>query len=214
MLCSFGIMVRQGIPKVKKGEEIQQGQVLVSGRVPVIGDDEQEISAFYVQSQGEILAETVETYEKELPLTRDVRYPTGRKRYGLRLIAGPFSFSFLMPECLIPELGKNGNKENWDYTADMIQLKLFSNFYLPLFVGKIAGEYMTVYEKGYTKEELEQTASETNRQFVEKLREKGVQILENNDKIEKNISGYRISGTLKVIEPAAVSVPVSKTQGD
>ena len=58
------IMVRQGIPKVKKGEEIQQGQVLVSGRVPVIGDDEQEISAFYVQSQGEILAETVETYEK------------------------------------------------------------------------------------------------------------------------------------------------------
>ena len=34
------IMVRQGIPKVKKGEEIQQGQVLVSGRVPVIGDDE------------------------------------------------------------------------------------------------------------------------------------------------------------------------------
>lgn len=167
-----------------------------------------------MQSQGEILAETVETYEKELPLTRDVRYPTGRKRYGLRLIAGPFSFSFLMPECLIPELGKNGNKENWDYTADMIQLKLFSNFYLPLFVGKIAGEYMTVYEKGYTKEELEQTASETNRQFVEKLREKGVQILENNDKIEKNISGYRISGTLKVIEPAAVSVPVSKTQGD
>ena len=96
----------------------------------------------------------------------------------------------------------------------VIQLKLFSNFYLPLFVGKIAGEYMTVYEKGYTKEELEQTASETNRQFVEKLREKGVQILENNDKIEKNISGYRISGTLKVIEPAAVSVPVSKTQGD
>ena len=70
------------------------------------------------------------------------------------------------------------------------------------------------YAMGYTKEELEQTASETNRQFVEKLREKGVQILENNDKIEKNISGYRISGTLKVIEPAAVSVPVSKTQGD
>ena len=36
---------------------------------------------------------------------------------------------------------------------------------------------MTVYEKGYTKEELNrQLASETNRQFVEKLREKGVQI--------------------------------------
>ena len=203
------IMVRQGIPKVKKGEEIEPGQILVSGRVPVIGDDEQEISAFYVQSQGEILAETMKTYEKQMSLTRKVRYPTGKKRYGFRLIAGPFSFSFLMPE-----LGKNGNKEDWDYTVDMTQCKLFSSFYLPLFAGKITGEYMTVYEKGYTKEELEETASETNRQFVEKLREKGVQILENNDKIEKNISGYRISGTLKVIEPAAVSAPVSKTQGD
>ena len=116
-----------------------------------------------------------------------------------------------MPECLIPELGKNGNKENWDYTVDMIQCRLFSSFYLPLFVGKITGEYMTVYEKGYTEAELEQTASETNRQFVEKLKEKGVQILENNDKIEKNISGYRISGKLTVIEPATVRAPVSES---
>ena len=33
-------MVRQGVPKVKKGEKIEPGQILVSGRVPVIGDDE------------------------------------------------------------------------------------------------------------------------------------------------------------------------------
>ena len=55
---------------------------------------------------------------------------------------------------------------------------------------------MTVYEKGYTKEELEQTASETNRQFVEKLREKGVQILENNDRIERSVSQCRLMGEL------------------
>ena len=68
------------------------------------------------------------TYVKEMPLIRKVRYPTGKKRYGLRLIIGPFSFSFLMPECLIPESGKNGNKENWDYTADMIQQTVFQIF--------------------------------------------------------------------------------------
>ena len=34
---------------------------------------------------------------------------------GLRLIIGPFSFSFLMPRS-----GKSENKENWDYTVDMI----------------------------------------------------------------------------------------------
>ena len=69
------IMVRQGVPKVKKGEKIEPGQILVSGRVPVIGDDEKEVSVFYVQSQGEILAETGKTYVKEMPLIRKVRYP-------------------------------------------------------------------------------------------------------------------------------------------
>ena len=73
---------------------------------------------------------------------------------------------------------------------------------------------MISYEKAYTKQELALLAERKEKEEAEKLEEKGVQILENNDKIEKNISGYRISGTLKVIEPAAVSVPVSKTQGD
>ena len=124
-----------------------------------------------MRSQGEILSRNHKNYEKEMPLIRKVRYPAGKNdRYGLRLIIGPFSL-----RCLHPILGKNENKGDWDYSADITQLKLFSSFYLPLFVGKITGEYMTVYEKGYTKEELEETALETNRQFVEKLREKGVQ---------------------------------------
>ena len=73
---------------------------------------------------------------------------------------------------------------------------------------------MAAYERNYREDELKELSKAINYQFVKNLEEKGVQILENNDKIETNISGYRISGTLKVIEPAAVSVPVSKTQGD
>ena len=65
--------------------------------------------------------------------------------------------------------------------------------------------------KAIQKKNWREIASETNHQFVEKLKEKGVQILENNDKIEKNISGYRISGKLTVIEPAAVRAPVSES---
>ena len=69
---------------------------------------------------------------------------------------------------------------------------------------------MTVYEKGYTKEELEETALETNRQFVKKLREKGVQILENNDRIETSPSGWRIIGRLVTEQSIVRRAPVEE----
>ena len=104
-----------------------------------------------------------------MPLIRKVRLSCRKETVR----SAPDHRSFFIFISYAP-VRKSENKENWDYTVDMIQCRLFSSFYLPLFVGKITGEYMTVYEKGYTEAELEQTASETNRQFVEKLKEKGV----------------------------------------
>jgi len=53
---------------------------------------------------------------------------------------------------------------------------------------------------------------EYNRQFVEKLKEKGVQILENNDKIEKNADECRLTGYLVVLEPIQKAVSIDSSQ--
>ena len=43
---------------------------------------------------------------------------------------------------------------------------------------------------------------------MEKLQEKGIQIIANEGKIEKGESGWKIQGTVTVIEDIAGSVPI------
>ena len=45
-------------------------------------------------------------------------------------------------------------------------------------------------------------------EYMEKLQEKGIQNLANDGKIEKGESGWKIQGTVTVIEDIAGSVPI------
>ena len=47
---------------------------------------------------------------------------------------------------------------------------------------------------------------------MEKLTEKGIQILGNDGKIEKSESGWTITGTVTVVEDIAKEVPVPEKQ--
>ncbi len=200
------MVVREGVPQVEVGDTVEAGQLLVSGRIPVIGDDGAEITSHLVRADADIEAETTEEYEKKLPLVRTVRTPAGQKRRGLYLKAGPLSFTFLMPA--------SGEKEEWDYQMEERQAKLFSNYYLPFYLGIIEGKRMVSYERAYTQQELSDLAEEARKENREKLEEKGVQILENNDKIEKSVSGYQIKGQMVVVESIVKRQPVTETPNE
>lgn len=200
------MVVREGVPQVEVGDTVEAGQLLVSGRIPVTGDDGAEITSHLVRADADIEAETTEEYEKKLPLVRTVRTPAGQKRRGLYLKAGPLSFTFLMPA--------SGEKEEWDYQMEERQAKLFSNYYLPLYLGIIEGKRMVSYERAYTQQELSDLAEEARKESREKLEEKGVQILENNDKIEKSVSGYQIKGQMVVVESIVKRQPVTETPNE
>lgn len=195
------MVVRQGIAQVSVGDQVEEGQVLVSGRVPIIGDSEEEINAYMVRADADIVAKTTQSYEKKLPLLHRERVQTGRKRRGWYVKAGQWSFTFLVPV--------RGQGE-WDYAMEEEQLKLFSNFYLPVYIGDIRGKEMVSYEKNYTKEELEHLSKAINYQYVKNLEEKGVQILENNDRIETNVSECRIRGELVTQESIVKTQPAAE----
>ena len=42
----------------------------------------------------------------------------------------------------------------WDYSMEEKQLRLFSNFYLPVYIGAIQGREMAAYERNYREDEL------------------------------------------------------------
>lgn len=194
------MVVRQGIPMVSQGDEVEEGQVLISGRVPIIDDNGVEINSYLVHADGDVTARTEREYASSFPVIHRERTETGRRRRGWYVKAGKWFFTFLLPE---------RGKGEWDYAMEERQLKLFSNFYLPFYIGDIKGREMSSYEKNYTKEELKRLSKTINFQFVKNLEEKGVQILENNDRIETSASEYRLKGTLVTQESIVKTQPVS-----
>ena len=176
------MVVRQGIAQVSVGDEVEEGQVLVS-------------------ADADVVARTSREYEKTFPMLHRERAGTGRRRRGWYVKAGRWSFT-----CLLPVRGQG----EWDYAMEEQQLRLFSNFYLPVYIGDIRGKEMVSYESNYTKEELEHISKAINYQFVKNLEEKGVQILENNDRIETSVSECRLKGELVTQESIVRTQPMSE----
>lgn len=116
---------------------------------------------------------------------------------------GGFSYTWLLPAF--------GEKE-WDYVTEEQQVRLFGNFYLPVFVGTIKGREMEEYERPYTEEEILELAADYNRRFAENLKEKGVQILENDDRIERSAGNCILKGRLTVLEQIGQPVPVQQRE--
>ena len=195
------IVVRSGTARTAVGQEVEEGQVLVEGRVSIVGDNGEELRAYLIPADGDVTARIVETYEKEIPLFHEARTATGRERSGAYIRIGPWSFTFLMPA------GGNGE---WDYFMEERQLTLFSDFCLPVYLGNIRGREMVSYEKNYGQDELAGLAQMINEQTVKNLEEKGVHILENNDRIETSPSGWRIIGRLVTEQSIVRRAPVEE----
>lgn len=192
-------ITRSGICQVKPGDQVEPGQLLVSGTIPIYDDSETLVNSHQVRADAEIYAETVYTYEKRLPVSYTKKGRTGRVRKGIFLKVFDQSFYFLMPAV---------GKESWEFFMEQEQLKLFEDFYLPVYGSVITAREYIPYDQVYSMEEAEKIAEVYETEYMEKLTEKGVQILGNDDRIEMNESGIRICGTMTVVEDIAKAVSI------
>ncbi|MEY8337324.1 sporulation protein YqfD [Lachnospiraceae bacterium 62-35] len=179
------MIVRQGTPLVKLGDEVEEGQVLISGVIKITDDSENIAAVHLVHADGDICARTTASFEKTYSKWRKIEAYTGAKKSGIFLKAFCYSTDLLFPLIQIPEFGETVSHP-WKYTRDVVQLKLFDNYYLPFYWGMITGREYEIYERPYTEEEKEQLKEEVNSQFLEKLKEKGVQIIGNNVRIQES----------------------------
>ena len=86
----------------------------------------------------------------------------------------------------------------------MTQVCLFGDFYLPLYVEKIRGEAFVSYERPYTDQEKKEEAEKIQKKYVENLMEKGVQIIENNVKIQEYGVSWKVEGSVTCEEQIGV----------
>jgi len=197
------MIVRQGTAQVAIGDEVEEGQVLVKGIVSIKNDAEEEVNRYGVRADADVTARTMNQYQKSFPLMHTERVPTGKTRRGWYVKAGAASFTFLLPSF---------GDSQWDYVMEERQLKLFSNFYLPVYLGDIGGKEMSVYDRKYTEEELRRIGDQEKALYMQKLTEKGVQILENNDRIETSATKCTITGQFVTLEQIQKAVPLAQEE--
>lgn len=189
------MIVRSGTPAVLEGMEVEKGDLLVGSRVEVLDDAGEVANAYYVHADADILIQRSEYYEASFPMHYEKKIYSGRKRTTYYLTVGRKRLDISLPH--------RGSYEQSDAITSEWPLKITENFYLPVVFGKITEQEYTPSDAVYTKKEAIAHAKEELSLFLEKLRIKGLQIIENNVKIEINSDKCTAYGTY-ILEESGV----------
>lgn len=198
------IIVRNGIVRVKAGDEVKTGDVLVSGKLPIYDDSGTLVKTNLVHADAEVYAETTRKVTWKIPVTEEIRAGTGKERPGVFFKFLDAEFCFLMPDLK--------KESTWELFMEESQLRLSKNFYLPVYGGILAAREYIPYEKVLTKSEVSDSADRYLNEYMQNLTEKGIQILGSDVKIERSESHWKIHGTLTVVEDIAKESPMPEDQ--
>ncbi len=167
------ISVQNGTARVKEGDTIKIGDLLVEGVM-----EGKYTGNRYVHSEADIKAKIWYTKEEEASLKQEHYIDTGKeqKRYEININKFKINFNKRLPKFKKYDTIETGKK-----------LKLFSNFYIPI-------EIKTINYKEKKLEYVEYTMEELSNELQKKLKK---ELLEENNILEENIIEITPIVTLK-----------------
>lgn len=193
------IITRAGTPLITVGSMIKKDDVLVTGSVDILNDSKEVIRTEYVNADADIYAKTVYQYNDEFSLIYKEKQYTEREKHSY--------YFYLSDKILCFKFGKV-KYDNYDTITNDIQIRITKNFYLPIYYGKSKYKEYIEIDKEYTKEEAIALANKNYQLYLEKLVEKGIQILEKDVKIEFNGGNCIATGPITVIEKMGTIKPI------
>lgn len=183
----ISVVVRSGQTKVKAGDVVTKGQLIIDGILPVVKTDGTIIDYKLVNADADVLIGYSESYYDEISFYREEKVYSGENYREFSLRMGNKMYGFH---------GFHSEYEKEEIVESFYQLKLWENFYLPIwFYQKSHKEYELVRVK-MDKTELEAQLYENLDLFLESLEEKGVQNIQKDVKIGTSGSMLTLSGEL------------------
>lgn len=203
------IVTRNGVPKVKAGDRVEEGQLLVAGGVPVY-DESQSIVGFQIyDADADIYIRTPIEYQCEVNSGYPVMVYTGdHVKMGFAEIGGYHIDGMALWDFIERNILRKENENLYETAVEKHQIVLLDNIYLPLYYGSIDRKEYYIKYCTYTEEEMESILSETFEKFISGLEQKGVQIVEKNVKMEKSSKGMELYGSLLVVKQTGETVDI------
>lgn len=201
------IVTRQGTPMVHKGDVVKKGDILISGVVNVVGDNETLIEKKAVQADGDVNLVCQYVYEKELEREYIERKVTGKDFTVWRFDVAGYSFYFYNPLKQFESFAK------YDIINCGNYVKLENNYQLPVYINRKTYQEVKEEQKKYTEEQLMNQLKSDYRRYKISLEEKGITLLE-EDKISSRITdtSLRAKTVLRVSEPQTKTIKVKKNE--
>ena len=196
------MIVRSGVPKVAIGDTVEQGTLLVEGRVPIYNEDATVREYHYVNADADIILEHITNVTLSLPFDHIEKEYTGREEKSFYLKLGEEAY----------QLPQERPFQVYDSLIRETRPVALEKLSIPVFWGEITHrEYQNV-EYRYTLEEAKEILNQKLMDFIASLEEKGVQIIEKNVKIEKSDAEWGVSGELLVREPIGISAEIERPE--
>ena len=193
----LSILTRQGTPLKKPGDTCEKGEVIVSGNVERLNDSQEITGYAYVHADADVQIARKVYYYDSFSMEHIEKEYTGEKRTGFFVRIGPVCF---WGNPIVP---KNSN-----CIQESFRLKVTNSFSLPVYWGRLTYKIYGNVKQNYTKEEAQERALVRFQIYQRKLMEKGLQISENNVKIDVSKNLCTGSGSLTVLEQAVSEHPL------
>lgn len=194
------MVTRAGVPLVKPGDTVEEGEILISGIIPIMNDDETLRTYHETRADGDVVIESQLPYADELSFKYDKKIYTGNRQRIPILGMGEKEI----------KLGSVKLKEAYEILSVRKPVRLFDNLYLPVIYGHNDYIGYETVKSAYTKAEAAELLNTGFLQFCTTLEEKGLQIIQKDVKIDYKGDKAVLSGNLTVRENAVILSPITE----
>lgn len=189
------IITRAGTPFVKEGTVVEKGDVLVSGTIEILNDFEELLRYDYVSADADVYGKTIYEYKDTFKMKNQKKIYTGNQKRAFFLTI--FKKKFYL-------FANHHKYKYYDVYEEENTLTLGKNFYLPFSYHRCYYKEYEIIDSIYTEEEAINHANSNLDYYLEKLMEKGVQIIGNNVKIHIENNICITSGQILTVEKLGV----------
>ena len=183
------IIVRQGTPMVKPGDEVAKGDILISGKIEIIADDYTIKDTYLCNADGDVYLVYDYPIQEQISLEYLAKEYTGNEIQRKNLY---------FKNKIIPIPYPPISYIKYDSLTEIIDYPLNNILSIPITMKQTTYREYHVIRKKYNYLEAEKLLNKKLDKIFLSLKEKGVQIIEKNVKINTNSAYMSAIGTLKV----------------